>query len=305
MLKGGANNFGIVTRIDLTAFSSGNIWGGVVVYPESTTMAQISAFVNFTDKVANDPYASLIAIWDYNSATNMTVVENSYVYTKPVAKPTIFDQHLAIQPEVPKSNTLRIANLTSLTTELEAAPNIRNLFATLSFANDAHIMKEIYALSQKMLEPHKSTKGLNWINMFQPLPAVISEHSVARGRNILGLDRTEENQVLYLFDLGWFDEADDDKLLSAAATLMDQVAQLTRSKGKENDWIYLNYALAEQDPLGSYGAANVNKMKAASKKYDSEGVFQKLVPGGFKIGNAKPFDQWEYRVGNKVEVVIS
>jgi len=31
----------------------------------------------------------------------------------------------------------------------------------------------------------------------------------------------------------------------------------------------------------------VKKMKAAAKKFDPSGVFQKLVPGGFKISNVQ------------------
>jgi hypothetical protein len=31
----------------------------------------------------------------------------------------------------------------------------------------------------------------------------------------------------------------------------------------------------------------VEKMKAAAKKYDPFGVFQKLVPGGFKISKVQ------------------
>lgn len=47
--------------------------------------------------------------------------------------------------------------------------------------------------------------------------------------------------------------------------------------------MYLNYADKTQDPLSSYGPKNVKKMKDAARKYDPKGVFQKLVPGGFKI----------------------
>ena len=48
-------------------------------------------------------------------------------------------------------------------------------------------------------------------------------------------------------------------------------------------YIYLNYADDTQDVLGGYGDANKALMAAASKKYDPKGVFQKLVPGGWKI----------------------
>lgn len=94
--------------------------------------------------------------------------------------------------------------------------------------------------------------------------------------------------MLFLFFVQWDDAADDEALQSAASTYMQKVAQLTKQEGKSNEWIYLNYALQNQDPLGSYGKANLDKIKAAAKVYDPTGVFQKLVPGGYKIANAKP-----------------
>lgn len=48
-------------------------------------------------------------------------------------------------------------------------------------------------------------------------------------------------------------------------------------------FMYMNYADQPQDVLGGYGAANVKKMVAASKKYDPNQIFQTLVPGGWKL----------------------
>lgn len=54
-------------------------------------------------------------------------------------------------------------------------------------------------------------------------------------------------------------------------------------EGGNLEWKHLNYADKSQDVLASYGAENVRRMKEAAAKYDPEQVFQKLVPGGFKI----------------------
>lgn len=61
------------------------------------------------------------------------------------------------------------------------------------------------------------------------------------------------------------------------------MARYTKKVGAANDWIYLNYAIRIQDVLGSYGPENVAKLRAASHKYDPDQVFQRLVPGGYKI----------------------
>ena len=44
-LKGGSNNFGVVTRFDMRSFESGKFWGGFVVYPLSTMQKHVDAFV--------------------------------------------------------------------------------------------------------------------------------------------------------------------------------------------------------------------------------------------------------------------
>jgi hypothetical protein len=58
-------------------------------------------------------------------------------------------------------------------------------------------------------------------------------------------------------------------------------------EGGNMEWVYLNYADKGQDPLGSYGAENIQKMKDTAMKYDPHEVFQKLCPGGFKISKVK------------------
>lgn len=49
------------------------------------------------------------------------------------------------------------------------------------------------------------------------------------------------------------------------------------------EWRYLNYADKSQDPIASYGEANVELLRKVAARYDPGQVFQKLCPGGFKI----------------------
>lgn len=58
---------------------------------------------------------------------------------------------------------------------------------------------------------------------------------------------------------------------------------LLKERGLYIPYQYLNYADISQDPIGGYGEEIKAKLQAASKKYDPEGVFQKQVPGGFKV----------------------
>ncbi len=83
--------------------------------------------------------------------------------------------------------------------------------------------------------------------------------------------------------ISWQDAAQDDVFQKAGAELVDRVRAYAISIGADNPYLYLNYADITQDPLSGYGTENIQKMKAAAEKYDPDGVFQTLVPGGFKI----------------------
>ncbi|KAJ8129084.1 hypothetical protein O1611_g4550 [Lasiodiplodia mahajangana] len=54
-------------------------------------------------------------------------------------------------------------------------------------------------------------------------------------------------------------------------------------KGTKVDYVYMNYASEDQDVIKSYGGENKKFLQETSKKYDPEGLFQKGVPGGWKL----------------------
>ncbi len=83
--------------------------------------------------------------------------------------------------------------------------------------------------------------------------------------------------------LAWQDVEQDDFFQSTGDWLISELNAYARSIGKANPYIYLDYAYKTQKPLESYGTENVEKIRAAAKKYDPKGVFQTMVPGGFKI----------------------
>ncbi|KAI9827438.1 MAG: hypothetical protein M1832_004787 [Thelocarpon impressellum] len=122
-LKGGSNNFGIVTRFDMEAFDQGDLWGGYITYEQASAPDQIAGFTEFADKIAQDPYASLIAVWNYVGGQKS--ISNVYEYTKPEAYPAIFENLTKIKPEL--LSTMRIASLYNITDELASGPDRRSV----------------------------------------------------------------------------------------------------------------------------------------------------------------------------------
>ncbi|KAL1850825.1 hypothetical protein Plec18170_006661 [Paecilomyces lecythidis] len=285
-LKGGSNNFGIVTKFDYAAFESIGLWGGVIAHDKSTTAQQAPALVNFTNHVEKDPYASLITSWHYSSARGVTMVSNILDHAKPIEDASIFDQVLAI-PRV--SSSLRLTNLHDLTDELELARGLGTRFLTLTFKNDPRMIQKAVDLHDRSIELAKAktrTKEWTFTSFFQPLPKLFSQHSVTRGGNMLGLDRFDENLLLFLIVLSWGGLEDDALFDSLGKTAIQQLDTYAREIGADNEFIYLNYADPSQNPLRSYGEENLAEIRRVAEKYDPEHVFQEQVPGGFKVSKA-------------------
>ncbi|KAK8075472.1 FAD-binding domain-containing protein [Apiospora hydei] len=210
-LKGGSNNFGIVTRFDVAAFPSTQIWGGTVTYNYTPEVldAQAKAFSNFMDPKNFDDAAMMGVILGFANPGGFSV-SNSLFYLEPtpIPRPTRNSP-----PSLPRAT---------------------------------------------------------------PTP-------VTNGTNSLGLTAGESDVTMLDFTIAYNNPADDQMVESQLATVVAQQKKAVQDRGLLIPYIYLNYADKSQDPIGSYGGQAKDKLKAASKKYDPTGMFQKALRGGYKV----------------------
>jgi hypothetical protein len=107
--------------------------------------------------------------------------------------------------------------------------------------------------------------------------------AVTNGTNLFGLTAGKTDYAMMLMTAAYNNEADDEKVRGAILDIVQAQRGLLRRGGYLIDFIYTNYADGSQGVYKSWGANNVAKMQAASKKYDPQGIFQTRVPGGFKV----------------------
>ena len=82
----------------------------------------------------------------------------------------------------------------------------------------------------------------------------------------------------------WSLSQDDSRILGAIEGLMADYRRLATEKGLLHRYIFANYGYYKDEVMAGYGKESLERLRAVSSKYDPEGVFQKGVPGGFKLG---------------------
>lgn len=80
-LRGGSNNFGIVTSVTMTTVPQKLIWGGSSIYMDVDWPAQLQAFTSFLGKI-DDAYGYLLLSIGYMGAMGRIMCKNSVYYTK-------------------------------------------------------------------------------------------------------------------------------------------------------------------------------------------------------------------------------
>jgi hypothetical protein len=108
------------------------------------------------------------------------------------------------------------------------------------------------------------------------------------GGNALGLDPVGGPYFILNLANMWSKAEDEPRMVKFSADLINASKAEAKRIGADNDYIYMNYASQYQDPIGSYGAKNVQRLRSVAKKYDPAAVFQTLVPGYFKLYGGAP-----------------
>ncbi|PWY70813.1 putative oxidoreductase [Aspergillus sclerotioniger CBS 115572] len=278
-LRGGSNNLGVVTRVDLTAFEQGPLWGGAVSYSVDTIDQQLKATAEFSIAETYDEYSSLIAIYTFSSAHAATII-NSIKYTKPEENPPAFQPFT----EIPSlQNTLRIASLSDISAEEgSSSPNGKRQLATVTtFESSLPMLNATYRHWNTSLAAIQGVPGIVWSFYLEPLPPSI--YARAGTDNSLGLSDASGSLMVALLGAIWNDDADDEQIEKVSRELLTAIENDSRDMDAYHPFVYLNYAAPWQDPIASYGEASVERLSRVARDVDPRGVFTANVPGGFKI----------------------
>ncbi|KAF7901651.1 uncharacterized protein EAF01_006950 [Botrytis porri] len=281
-LRGGGNNFGIVTRFDLASFEQGNMWGGTTTSNATELPNAIEALVNLNINHASDLFAAIFLVYVYVPSIESPLVSFTLDYGKPVINPPIFKNFTEI-PAI--SADLRIATLTSLinATEESQPSGLRESYWTLTILNDADLIMEISKIFDQELQNIRNATNLLPALVFQPISEPMISHFSKNGGNSLGITTKDGPLILINIAIQWTDIIDDTRIIAFAENCVARSTTLAKERNLWHRFLYQNYAALQQDVFLSYGKENHERLVEISKKYDPDGVFVRLQPGYFKV----------------------
>ncbi|KAL8866197.1 MAG: hypothetical protein Q9198_008994 [Flavoplaca austrocitrina] len=277
-MKGGANNFGIVTTFTLKTYAINQVWGGIKFYSLDQLPALFAAMQEYQSKPKKDLYANLM-LQAFTTNASVGAVLNM-VYLKPVVNASAFAPFYSIPTT---GDTTKIQSLTQMMSGQQVPPLPRwDWFAT-SFRPTASIYQKIADIVTKApeLATIQSTAGGSLAIGVQPINTNLIRIGNAHGGNSLGLKNV--NQTWFVLDAGWISSDADAMIHNATRALNTRIKDASKAERVYEPYEFMNDASWDQDVISTYGVEGQRNMRQVQRKYDPNMVFQKLVPGGWKL----------------------
>ncbi|KAK8080876.1 hypothetical protein PG997_008694 [Apiospora hydei] len=295
-LKGGSSNFGIVTQFKLRTFASTKVWAGTY----TVSGEHLDEFFEVSHRrLRRHQHRRQVPhrAHDRRRLPNTTVAAVILFYdSDTVSNPACFKKFLAI-PSV--SNTCDFKTLSSFAVEngglvvdhindvfiagTTVGKDAASLLKGIQITNDVFFaaLPELYAA---VPPANLSLVSIDW----QPITSLWTAGSARSnpGGNALGIDTAAKGAYLAWAEVvEWIGSEYDDAVFAWAEKTTNAINAATRAAGLYDAFNYMGDAAGFQEIYQGYGDANEARLREVSRKYDPERVFQKMLPGGFKIGN--------------------
>ncbi|ESK81659.1 putative fad dependent oxidoreductase [Moniliophthora roreri MCA 2997] len=279
-LKGGFNNFGIVTSFTMQAFPQTDVWAAQLIYPMNASRTVHQAIDDWsaynTDVKAN-------ALFEYSaSGLSETSILARLFYDGPVLPNGIFDEFFDIPGStidaagtmsVPDAMEALYADLAALNPQRTARHTVSNSRYTIG------ILDEMKAQFDRIFSAAVAENRSLVAIAFAPEPfaqpnvrSTDSAYPHPPGRFVCPTP----------LEIDWTDPADDEFFFTAIneAQRAIQAKTVEEGQGLWDDILYNNYAPADT-PLELLYGNNLERLREIKKRVDPEDVMG--LAGGFKI----------------------
>ncbi|KNB11980.1 hypothetical protein FOXG_11672 [Fusarium oxysporum f. sp. lycopersici 4287] len=278
-LKGGGNQFGIVTRFSLKTYKqTTQVWAGILTFSIDKASLVFNATQAFIDRY--DPLSHMYLSMEGGSNPQLSFIN---AYTIPALIASNNNGNTPQQRWLIGGHTF---------------PNL-----VAPYGADLYL-KQWQAFRDMANATAAGDQALLFSMALVPVPAraMRAGENVTGVKNVLGLEPDAGDAVWIDYTLAWLEAKDDGKMFEfveriskagdkLATSFAPGVASTNAIQGavtaKEAEFYrtnprYMNYALLDQPVQSSYGKENEQFLQRVQKRYDPDGLWRKN--GGFLWG---------------------
>ncbi|KAL2845530.1 hypothetical protein BJX68DRAFT_256724 [Aspergillus pseudodeflectus] len=285
-LRGGGNNFGLVTKFNLYTIPSPPLYGSTRVYTEDMFPAVVDAFINVANNASRDGNAQQYVAFGQAQGINIASAELTYIGN--ISNPAIFRQYRSIPAAMDTSSSRTLAEYCAYV-KAQNPVGLREVYWNHSFKLSRDFATWVIQYFFSVVDEIADIPGIMPVLVFQVITEPQIQAMSRFGGNALGVDEVSAGGRplhLPLIACSWQNGQDDDRVYQFISAFYTALSAKAEAMGVHNDFIYMNYASQFQDVISSYGAANKARLQEIASKYDPRRVFQELQPGYFKLAGA-------------------
>ncbi|KAF2174162.1 hypothetical protein M409DRAFT_16430 [Zasmidium cellare ATCC 36951] len=304
-LKGGGNQFAIVTEFVLETFPIGQVWGGHKIY----TLDQKDALINATHNLISNYYDTKAAVIVTFSTTLDSLVDIFVVffyYNSPAGPGPILSEFNAIPSLIDATKGPRSYKDLIDDNSQFSLDGMRYLIRTGTFPNlpgadGVDLYQNIFNSWFDLAKSYQRKQLDNYVFSlaYQPMPYTLQSASVnaPNGVNLLGLDPAHGDKVFMEYDVSWLLPTTDAAAAADLTNITQPAQNYARQKygnSRPTHWssgyvgttnfnpLFMNDAMYNQDPVRSYGEETYERLRGIQRQRDPSGLFSGRT-GGWKF----------------------
>lgn len=279
-LKGGGNNYGIITSAVFRTYPMGKVWGGIILYDGDQQDNIMRAFAEYQSTGQLDRKSALMSYVGVNNKTIVLVL----AYLDEVERPAAFNAFYNITSLQDTTGTKN--SFTELVNAPESPGPLRYSSTGTTVFLNATAYVDIANIAKKISTALEKVNGGTMLLIPQTISKSMIAESVAKGGSPMTAGLKNREQIWLGILVGWNLESDDAKVANILAETRHAIETYTKSKGLYDSFLFLSDAHPTEDPLRGYGMNTLRRLRRIGREYDPEGFFQAQMPGGFKLGTS-------------------